>query len=272
VSITARTAVAGVIGDPVEHSLSPLIHNSAYAALGLDWVYLGFHVPPGAADEAVRAAKSLGLRGLSVTMPHKQQVAGYVDRLSASAAELGAVNMVLIRRDHAEGYNTDGDGFVGALREELSFEPLGKRCLVAGTGGAARAIVRALAGEGAAEVAVLGRSVARAEVAAALAGRQGRVVSVPEDADLIVSATPALDGGGLLAAAPFGRGQLVVDVVYDPPETDLLRVAAAAGARVANGLGMLVHQAAAQFKLFTGEDAPLDAMWGAVPRGSQPGR
>jgi shikimate dehydrogenase len=274
VSVSARTQVAGVIGDPIGHSLSPLIHNAAYAALGLDWIYLGFQVAAGAAGRAVSGAKALGMRGLSVTMPHKQQVASCVERLSEAAAELGAANTVVINGGEALGDNTDGAGFVVALREELSFVPAGKRCLVAGTGGAARAIIRALAAEGAEQIAVLGRDAEQAGAAASLGGRRGRVITqageADVEADLIVSATPALAGGGLLATAAFGSGQVVVDVVYDPPETDLMRLATTAGATVANGLGMLVHQAALQFKLFTGEEAPLAVMWGAVTGGSDP--
>lgn len=248
----------------MEHSLSPVIHNAGYAALGLDWVYLGFQVRAGGGAAAVQAARTLGLRGLSVTMPHKADVVVAADELSPAVGKLGSANTIVLEGGRARAHDTDGPGLIRALREELRFEPEGKRCLVVGTGGAARAIILGLAESGAGSVAVLGRSRQRAEEAALLAGERGQAVTEPEEADLVVSATPALDAGGPLATARFGAGQLVVDVVYDPPETELLRRAAFGGARVTNGLAMLVHQAALQFKLFTGEDAPLAAMWAAV--------
>jgi shikimate dehydrogenase len=269
-SLSAATAVAGVIGDPVAHSLSPIIHNAGYRALGLDWVYVGFHVWNVDVAAAIDGARALGVRGLSVTMPHKQQVAELVDEISPTAARLAAVNTVLFDDDgNSFGDSTDGRGFVEGVLEELSFVPEGRRCLVAGTGGAARAVVLALAESGAAEVAVLGRSAHGAARAAQLAGPAGRVGGVGdiETADLVVNATPVgMAGvvGGPFEEARFQEGQIVVDIVYDPPETDLLRRAAADGAQVANGLGMLVHQAALQFTLFTGSPAPIDAMWVAV--------
>lgn len=271
--LSAATNVAGVIGDPVEHSLSPAIHNAAYQALGLDWVYVGFRVPAGQADLAVAGAGALGVRGLSVTMPHKQQAAAVVDELSPTAARLAAVNTVVFEDGCSYGDSTDGSGFVTALREELSLAPEGRNCLVVGTGGAAKAVILALAEAGAAHVGVLGRSPTRAEAAASLAGVAGGVGTERDvvAADLVVHATPVGMAGvgsgsglGLLGSAQFRAGQVVVDLVYDPPETDLMRAALAAGATVANGLGMLVYQAAAQFTLFTGLPAPVAAMRAAV--------
>jgi shikimate dehydrogenase len=269
--LSAATKVVGIIGDPVTHSLSPLIHNAGYRALGLDWVYVGFRVRAGLAGAAVEGARALGVRGLSVTMPHKQQVAEVVDELAPTAAILGAVNTVVFDGGRAIGDSTDGRGFVEAVRSEVGFVPEGGRCLVAGTGGAARALVLALAEAGAERVTVLGRSPEATELAAGLAGAAGRAASKDAaaevvTADLIVNATPvgmAGVGGGPLADARFREGQVVVDLVYAPPETDLLRRAAAQGAAVANGLGMLVHQAALQFTLFTGEQPPIEAMWAA---------
>src|SRR3989442_3993450 len=148
--MSATTHVAAVIGNPVRHSLSPVIHNAAFAALGLDWTFLAFEVEAGGGARAVEAMRALGIRGLSVTMPHKDDVAAAVDRLSPAAAALGAVNTVTWGpRLDIVGENTDGAGVLDALRLDDGFDPAGRRCLVVGAGGAARAVVRALGEAGA---------------------------------------------------------------------------------------------------------------------------
>jgi shikimate dehydrogenase len=269
---TAATAVAGVIGSPVRHSLSPLLHNAAFRACGLDWAYLAFEVPAGSAGRAIAGARALGVRGLSVTMPHKQPAAEAADRVSSVVRRLGAANTLLFDEDGVRAESTDGEGLVAAVRER-GFEPSGARCGVLGAGGAARAVVLALATAGAAEVAVWARRKDRAEAATALAASgQGRTVDVTSElagADLLVNATPLgmqdHDGPQLFTeAGSFHAGQMVVDLVYDPVETPLLELAARGGASVMNGLPVLVHQAARQFELWTGEPAPLRAMWEAV--------
>jgi shikimate dehydrogenase len=272
--LSAATTVVGVIGDPVAHSLSPLLHNTAFAQLGLDWVSVGFRVVAGSAGDALIGARALGVRGLSVTMPHKDAVADLVDRRSPLADRLGAVNCVVNGEQGSFGDNTDGPGLVAALRRGDRFDPAGRSCLVIGGGGAARAVVAALADAGATEVVVVNRSPARASSAAALAGPVGRV-GVPADAvhcQLVVNATPVgmagSDGGGAtswpLDPALVAKGQTVVDLVYHPLVTPWLKAARARGAAVSNGLGMLVHQAALQVGAWTGLEPPVDAMWRAV--------
>ncbi|MBV8462350.1 MAG: shikimate dehydrogenase, partial [Acidimicrobiales bacterium] len=265
--------VVGVIGDPVAHSLSPRLHNAAFDALGLDWVSVGFRVPAGQAATALTGAAALGLRGLSVTMPHKEAAARAVDRLGIEAAALDAVNCVVFDEGRTVGENTDGAGLVAALRRGSGFEPEGQRCCVVGAGGAGRAAVLGLAGAGAAEVVVLNRTRARAEAAVALAGGAGRL-GTPEDAatcQLVVNATPlgmADAGGGdawPLEPAFLHPGQVVVDLVYHPRRTRWLQAAEGVGAAVHNGIGMLVHQAALQVTRWTGREAPVEAMWAAVP-------
>ncbi len=286
----AHTRVAAVIGDPVRHSLSPVLHNAAFRALDLDWVYLAFEVPEGGAAAALTGMRALGLAGLSVTMPHKHDIFLAVDRLSPTALALQAVNTVVRVGDVLEGHNTDGPGFLDAVRADEGFEPAGRRCVVVGAGGAARAVVKALADAEAAEVVVVNRTASRAEAAAALAGAVGRVGVIEEVAasDLVVNATPlgmagvpataaevlAVDGTVIdgppqnpaLAVDPewLGPGQLVVDLVYDPPLTGLVEAARARGAAAVNGLGMLIHQAAHAFRLWTGEDPPLAVMSAAA--------
>jgi shikimate dehydrogenase len=265
----SRTTVVGVIGYPVRHSLSPLLHNTAFAALGLNWTSVAFEVAPGQTGPALDGMRALGLAGLSVTMPHKAEAAVRVDECSAVATKLGAVNCVINRDGTLRGENTDGAGFLASLARAAGFDPAGKRCLVIGAGGAARAVVLALADEGA-TVTVINRTPARAQEVAALAGAAARDVP-PAEADLVVNATPvgmegASAGGGdwLVPPAILHPGQLVVDLVYAPRPTRWLAAAAAAGARTVDGLGMLVHQAAAQLELWTGMPAPVDAMWRAA--------
>jgi shikimate dehydrogenase len=247
------------------------MHNAAFAALGLDWAYLAFEVRPGDVPAALAGARALGLGGLSVTLPHKAAVAAEVDELSAAAAAVGAVNTVVPLADgRLRGDNTDGAGFLASLADE-GFEPAGRRCLVIGAGGAARAVVHALAQAGAAEVVVVNRSPARADETAALAGAAGRVGS-PADAagaDLVVNATPLGLAGADPAALPLdpallGPGQLVVDLVPNPAITAWMVAARERGAAVAGGLGMLVHQGALAFELWTGRRPPLGVMRAAA--------
>jgi shikimate dehydrogenase len=259
-----------VIGSPIRHSRSPAIHNAAFAACGLDWTFVAFEVGQGGGAGAVAAARALGLRGLSVTMPLKAEVAAAVDELTPAAAALDAVNTVIVRSGRTIGDNTDGGGFVDSLPRGWNLP--GRRCLVLGAGGAARAIVWALAEAGAAEIVVVNRDQAKAVTAAALAGAAGRV-GRPADAahvDLIVNATSVgmegTPGAGLLPleASLVQPGQLVVDLVVHPAETGLMAAAAARGAQVVGGQGMLVHQAARAFTAWTGQAAPVEAMLAAV--------
>jgi shikimate dehydrogenase len=272
--ITGRTRLAGVIGDPVRHSLSPVLHNAAFQAVGLDWVYLAFEVPAGGAVAAVAGMRALGIDGLNVTMPHKADVAAAVDELSPTAQALGAVNTVVREGSILRGENTDGEGFVQALRLDEGVDPAGMRCLVVGAGGAARAVILGLAQAGAAEIVVAARRAEPAALAAALAGDIGRVGTVEEadSAELVVNATPVgmgevaeLDAPMLpVPAGRLGPGQVVADLVYHPLVTPLVAAARQRGAVAVNGLGMLLHQAGIAFRLWTGEDAPLEAMSAAV--------
>lgn len=276
VVLTGHTRAAGVIGSPIRHSLSPAIFNAAFGAAGLDWAYLAFDVPEGAAGLALGGMRALGLEGLSVTMPHKAAVLDGLDDLSPDAQALGAVNCITRRGALLHGDNTDGPGFVDALRLDEGIEVEGARCAVAGAGGAGRAVIRALVQAGAASVAVLNRSPDSAALAVELAGPSAHV-GRPEDlerADLVVNATPL--GMGVVVSTtgapeplPFdvarlGAGQIVIDLVYHPAVTPLLAAARAKGLRTVNGLGMLIHQAAHAFRLWTGEGPPLEAMSAAA--------
>lgn len=261
---TGSTHLAGVIGWPVRHSRSPAIHNAAYRALGLDWVYVALPVPPGEVPAALGGMRALGIEGLSVTMPHKAAVAAEVDVLAADAAALGAVNSVRRDGDRLVGDNTDGGGFVDSLLD-AGVDPAGRRCVVLGAGGAARAVIRALAVAGAAQVTVVNRDPERARTAAQLAGERGATGTTDDlaGADLLVQATPVgMGGDATLAADPevLPDDAVVADLVYHPLVTPLLAAAAGRGLRTVDGLGMLVHQAARQLEAWTGLDAPVEVM------------
>jgi shikimate dehydrogenase len=258
-----------VIGQPIRHSLSPTLYNAAFQAVELDWAFLAFEVAAGEGAAAIDAARVLGIDGLAVTMPHKAAVIPALDRLSPTAAALGAVNVVVREGSELVGESTDGAGFIDALRDDEGTDAVGDRFVVVGAGGAARAVVRAVAEAGATEVVVVNRSADRAEAAAVLAGGVGRVGTEADvsGADVVVNATPI--GMAHLAGMPFDPellrdGQLVVDLIYYPPVTPLLSEARARGLTAVNGLGMLIHQAARAFRLWTGHDAPLDAMSAAA--------
>jgi shikimate dehydrogenase len=275
---TATTKVAGVIGHPIRHSLSPALHNAAYAALGLDWVYVAFPVAAGSGGAAVEAMRTLGLAGLSVTMPHKQAAAEAVDRLAPTAARLGVVNTVgwgAASDGELIGDSTDGPGFIDSLRGDEGFDPAGRRAVVLGTGGAARSVTLALAEARAGSVVVVGRNAAAAAGCAGLAGPAGSAVGPGElaavipAADLLVNATPV--GMAPSDGLPFGIDadwlaslQFVADLIYSPARTPLLIEARARHVAATNGLGMLIHQAARQIEMWTGRPAPLDTMSAAA--------
>jgi len=264
--VSGTTRVVGVIGDPVEHSRSPAMHNAAFVALDFDWVYVAFPVAGGGGAAAVRAVPTLGLAGLNVTMPHKPDAASACDELTPEAAALGAVNTVVNADGSLVGHSTDGDGFLRALDDE-GVTIVGRRALVVGAGGAGRAIAHALGRVGAA-VTVAARRATAGRDAAALApdGIATGLTDIDvEPFDVIVNATPLGMRG---EPPPFdaGRlhpGQFVFDTVY-PAVTPLLVEARARGLQAAGGLGMLVHQGALSFSLWTGTTPPLEVMRAAA--------
>ena len=268
--IRGTTRLAAVIGSPIRHSLSPALFNAAFADAGLDWVYVALEVAPGDAARALDGMRALGLGGLSVTMPHKDAVAALVDQCTPEAAALRAVNCVVPTRDGLVGDNTDGPGFLDALAADAGFDPAGRRTVVVGAGGAARAIVLALARAGAAEVVVVNRTADKAHVAAALAAAQGHVgdTSSIEGADLVVNATSVGMGDGAVPFEPhlLRPEQVLADIVYHPSPTPLLAAARDRGVTAIDGLGMLVHQAGHAFRLWTGQDPPIAAMTSAAHR------
>jgi shikimate dehydrogenase len=271
--ITGATRVAAVIGWPVGHSLSPALHNAAFAASDADWVYVALPVEPGRAVDALDAMATLGIAGLSVTMPHKADVAAAVDSVSPAAQALRSVNTVVRQADGAlVGHSTDGAGFVASLRADAGFDPRGRSVVVLGAGAASRSVIDALATAGVGRIAVVNRTAATAEEAAALAPDVASVCPTSElsavvrAADLVVNATSIGMGSSdvPLDTDLLRPGQLVAELVYHPLETALLAAARARGCDVLDGLGMLVHQAAIQQELWTGSSPDVAVMRAAA--------
>jgi shikimate dehydrogenase len=254
-------SLAALIGSPVDHSLSPAIHRAGFEEAGVDWSYVAFKVAPGRAEDAIHAMRVLGIAGLSVTMPHKADVAAAVDRLEPAARALHSVNTVSWEGDDLVGSSTDGAGFVAALNEE-GVDVAGTRVAVIGAGGAARSVIDALGRAGAIEISIVNRTQDRAESAATLAGVAS--VGIASDigrADIVVNATsigmgvsPATATENDLPCDPsLLRGNhVVVDLVYHPLRTSWLREAADLGARTIDGLGMLIQQAVLQQERWLG--------------------
>ncbi|HEY3834829.1 MAG TPA: shikimate dehydrogenase [Acidimicrobiia bacterium] len=273
-AVSGATALACVVGDPVRHSVSPALHNAAFAALDLDWVFLAFEVPQNHADAAIAGMRALGVRGASVTMPHKEAAMHACDEVTSRATMLRSVNCITRLPDgRLRGDSTDGDGFVRSLTD-AGVDVSGRTALLLGAGGAARAVAVALC-EAGTRVSVSSRRAAAADTVAGLTSRrevEGKMAAtIPWDerataaasADIVVNATPIgmlTDGSSPLEASALHAGQAVIDLVYTPLNTPLLMAARSAGAQTVDGLGMLVHQAAIAFEHWTGLPAPVAVM------------
>jgi shikimate dehydrogenase len=257
----APPTMLGVAGWPVAHSRSPAMFAPALRELGLDWSYVPLPLPPERFSETARELGASGYRGINVTMPHKQAAHDLADELTPAAAAIGAANTLTYEDGAIAADNTDAGGFLDALDTDV----VGLRTVVLGAGGSARAVAWALLDAGAGEVAVWNRTHERA---VALARQLGATaVERPRPADLIVNCTSVGLGGGDTAEAAAAVGvaaidppPLFVDLVYDVEPTPLARWARAGGARVVDGLEMLVRQGARSLERWTGRDAPLEAM------------
>lgn len=267
----------GIIGYPIGHSLSPVFQQAALDACGIDAQYLAYPVAPDEVGQFVNGLRQPGIMGINVTVPHKEAVMSFLDEIDDWATEAGAVNTIVNRQGRLTGHNTDGYGFLRALREGAGFEPAGRRVLILGAGGAARGVVLALAREGVGSLAIANRTPARAENLAELAqNRDITAQAIPLSgtalteaaaaAELIVNCTtvgmthgPGEDATPLSGDA-IPATALVYDLVYNPPETRLLREAARAGAATLGGIEMLVYQGAASFEMWLERPAPAPVM------------
>lgn len=260
----AKTTLCGIIGKPVEHSMSPAIHNAAFEELGLNYAYLAFNVDD--LEGAIRGMRALNIRGLSVTMPHKIEVIEYLDEIDPVARQIGAVNTVVNDNGHLKGYNTDWIGFVRSLEAHTLIQE--KRVVILGAGGAAKAVAFGIKERGG-KLTILNRAI-EIEMAQSLAkevacpwGDLSQLESVTE-ADIVINATsvgmhPHVDKT-VIETRHLRPEQIVFDVVYNPLETRFFREAKELGCQVIPGYEMLLLQAVAQFELWTGETAPVDLM------------
>jgi len=272
-AISGKTRVCAVIGDPIEHTLSPAMHNSAFEHLKLDFVFLAFRVTSDELENAVRGACALGIRGLNVTMPHKNSVTEFLDEADPAVKFLGAANTILNQSGRLKGFDTDGVGALKALKQN-GVNLAGKKVLLLGAGGAAKAIAFSLAKE-VDELCILNRDAVQARELASVLEPFGKKIVGNElspkqlqqklqDSDVLINAT-------FVGMTPYASDSLVkpdwlkpeltvMDIVYNPVETKLLRDAKAAGAKVINGVEMLLYQGAASFEIWTGCKAPVDVM------------
>jgi len=274
--VTGKTKICGLIGDPIEHTVSPAMHNAAFKALGLDFLYLPFQVKSADLGKAVGGLRALNITGVNVTIPHKVAVIPLLDALDPLAERIGAVNTIVNKEGQLTGSNTDAEGFIKALQEH-GVAPKDKNTIVLGAGGAARAAAYALAGQGA-RLTILNRRL-ELDWARTLARKlekdfpqKVRVLELDEknlekalgEAELLVNATSVGMSPNREATpvpARLLRGGLTVfDIVYNPIKTRLLAEAEAAGARTIGGVEMLVWQGALAFEKWTGQKAPLDLM------------
>jgi len=272
--ISGKTRVCGVIGDPIEHTLSPIIHNAAFEALGIDYFFLAFKVKSAEVENAVRGMRALSILGLNVTMPHKNAVTKYLDEIDPTGRAIGSVNTLLNKDGRLFGFNTDGVGALNAL-EQNGVEPKGKKVLLLGAGGAAKAIAYTLSQE-ADELLILNRTPKpAAELAELLKQKFKKKISAAElspntikdniaDFDVLINATsvgmnPNVDQTPV--APEWLKPDLaVMDIVYNPVETRLAKDAKAVGAKVVSGVEMLIYQGAASFEIWTACKAPVEVM------------
>jgi shikimate dehydrogenase len=272
--LSGKTRVCGVIGDPIEHTLSPLMQNAAFKALKLEYVFLAFKVKSAQVEKAVDGIRALNIRGLNVTMPHKSKVMNFLDRIDLSAQIVNSVNTILNKENKLFGFNTDGVGALKALREN-GVEPKGRKVLLLGAGGAARAIAYTMAKESD-ELTVLNRTVKQAQELAKLLEKTANKKIIAgslspseiqrnlQDSDILINATsigmkPKADES-LVATKLLRPNLAVMDIVYNPIETKLAKEAKAAGAKVVSGIEMLIYQGAASFEIWTGKSAPIEVM------------
>ncbi|BCX04183.1 MAG: shikimate dehydrogenase (NADP(+)) [Candidatus Roseilinea sp.] len=270
-----RHEIVGVFGDPVDENPTILMFEAAFKAKGLRWRYQNFHVRAEDLGAAMAGMRAMRFRGINLTLPHKIEGLRYLDRITPEAVLIGAVNTVVRDVDALIGTNTDGKGFLMALKLNANLDPAGKHVVVLGAGGAARAIAVELALAGARRIIIVNRTVQRGEALAQLINDKTSAraefvgwlgdYTLPEDTDIVVNATniglfPHMDDKPGVNMDSIKPRMLVCDIVPNPPRTRFLIEATAKGAKTLDGLGMLVYQGAIAFTIWTGQDAPVDVM------------
>ncbi|MFZ5688123.1 MAG: shikimate dehydrogenase [Bacillota bacterium] len=273
----AIAGLYGLVGYPVSHSLSPLMHNRAFNTLGLNCYYCLFEVTPHFFPQALAGIKALGIKGVNITIPYKQRVLEFLDIVDPTAAAIGAVNTVVSNGGRLIGYNTDGDGSLLSLKNDAGLDPLGLKFIIFGSGGACRAVALTLTLKGAGKIVIASRNQTQASEISNLINKVkagiAKTVSLEgidyikelKTADIVINSTPIgmwpkIEDPPIINTSLLSRHSLVWDLVYNPVETRFLREAKEHGCRTLSGLGMLLYQGAEAFRLWTGYEAPIEAM------------
>lgn len=279
--VKATTKIYGIFGHPVAHSLSPVMHNSAFAALGLDCVYLAFDIRPEKIGHAADAVRTLGIKGINITIPHKESIIPHLDEISPDARLTGAVNTVKNEDGKLSGHNTDVGGFLRAAEEDLGSKPEGANVFLLGAGGAARAVMSAFCMNGAESICIVNRTREKALKLGSEFGKQFKNIKIEtialddkgaikarlSETDILVNSTSAGMEEGETMEVPLEslkESATVYDLVYKPRETSLVKKARELGHRASGGLSMLLYQGALSFEIWTGRDAPVDVMRKAI--------
>lgn len=275
-----KKKIYGLIGFPVSHSLSSLMHNAAFSYLKINSEYKLFELTPEELEGFLKSLFKKNIYGLNVTIPYKEKVIPFLDNLSKEARLIGAVNTIKVFRDRLEGFNTDGEGFLKHLRQDLGFNPEGKNIVIIGAGGASKAISVYLCKSNPKSIGIYDLDKAKTEplvkhlkenfpnleIRPATSLEELKI----QNSDLLVNATPIgmkETDPCVLEESVIHKNMLVYDLIYNPKETKLLKIAKQKGARTSNGLGMLLYQGARAFNLWTGEEAPVEIMRQALNEG-----
>lgn len=278
--IKGTTKVYAVLGHPISHSLSPVMHNAAFKALGIEAVYVAFDVAPANLSEVLNSMHHMGFGGVNLTIPLKETAYAILNNMDDSARSLGSVNTIEFGQNYMRGYSTDGYGFLTAIKEEFGIGIMsGLSFFILGAGGAGRAVAITIAKEGTQSITITDIIQERAEKVAkeimnvyncnvqVVASSRDDMINAIRTVDIIVQATPVgmkPDDKPLLSSDAFKRGQMLFDLVYHLKETGIMREAQKTGVKVANGLSMLLHQGARSFAIWTGREPPLSVMRSAL--------
>lgn len=271
--ITGKTKVIGVIGHPIEHSMSPPMHNNAYKQLNMDYVYVAFHVLPEDIGNLILSSKTLGIKGLNVTIPHKTTVIPYLDEIDETAEKIGAVNTIQFKDGVAKGYNTDGIGAINSIKKHVKLQD--KNVMVIGAGGASKAISFTLINEKIKSLTIVNRSKENAEKLIENIKKQTNFNNIGyhamedseniiNEVDVIINTTPIGMYPNHEVQPPIktdyiNKKHVVMDIIYNPLETQLLKQAKANGAKTINGTSMLINQGLVSFEIFTGQKATYES-------------
>lgn len=274
--IDGQTRLTGIIGYPLRYTLSPVLHNAAFQHLGLNWCYVPLPVERPFLHQALEGVRALNFVGINVTMPYKEEVIQFLDEIASYARVVGAVNTIHVKGHRLIGYNTDGRGFLASLQRDAKFDPKGENVLIVGAGGAARSVAVSLALAGASYIAIVNRTLRRARSLSRLLREnfpsceveamdfEADLSRVFLKAELVINATPVgMDPKSGKLPFPIellNPKHLVCDLIYRPRETLLLKMAKEKGARTLGGLGMLLHQGAAAFEIWTNLEPPIEVM------------